>query len=67
MAQKLCSKKDGLLPFATFYAIVRFMLGFNLPVFIVTAVAYGFTTAAMMVPALAEFDFAMGRDSAADE
>lgn len=56
-----------LLPFATFYAIVSFMLGFNLPVFVVTAVAYGFTTAAMLVPALAEFDFAMGRDSAGDE
>ena len=56
-----------LLPFATFYAIVSFLLGFNMPVFFVTAVAYGFTTAAMMVPALAEFDFAMGRDSAAEE
>ena len=56
-----------LLPFATFYAIVSFLIGFNLPVFLVTAVAYGFTTAAMMVPALAEFDFAMGRESAADE
>ena len=56
-----------LLPFATFYAIVSFLLGFNLPVFLVTASAYGFTTAAMMVPALAEFDFAMGRESTADD
>lgn len=56
-----------LLPFATFYAIVSFLLGFNLPVFLVTAVAYGFTTAAMMVPALAEFDFAMGREATTDE
>jgi len=55
------------LPFATFYAIVSFLLGFNLPVFLVTAVTYGFTTAAMMVPALSEFDFAMGRESTADD
>ena len=56
-----------MLPFATFYAIVSFLLGFNLPVFLVTAVAYGFTTAAMMVPALTEFDFAMGREATAEE
>ncbi len=56
-----------LLPFATFYAIVSFLLGFNLPVFLVTASAYGFTTAAMLIPALSEFDFAMGRDSTTDE
>ena len=55
------------LPFCTFYAIVSFLLGFNLPVFLVTAVAYGFTTAAMMIPALAEFDFAAGREGIADE
>lgn len=56
-----------MLPFATFYAIVSFLLGFNMPVFLVTAVAYGFTTAAMLVPALTEFDFAMGRDAVAEE
>ena len=56
-----------LLPFATFYAIVSFMLGWTLPVFLVTAVSYGFTTAAMMVPALSEFDFAIGRDSMLDD
>lgn len=56
-----------LLPFATFYAIVSFLLGFNLPVFLVASVAYGFTAAAMLIPALAEFDFAMGRDKTAEE
>ena len=56
-----------LLPFATFYAIVSYMLGLNLAVFLVTAITYGFTTAAMMIPALAEFDFATGRESTADE
>lgn len=56
-----------LLPFATFYAIVSFLLGYNLPVFLVAAVAYGFTAAAMLVPALSEFDFAMGRDTPLEE
>ena len=56
-----------MLPFATFYAIVSFLLGFNLPVFLVTAVAYGFTTTAMLVPALNEFDFAMGREASTEE
>lgn len=55
------------LPFFTFYAIVSFMMSWTLPVFLVTTLTYGFTTAAMMVPALAEFDFAMGRDTIGDE
>jgi ABC-type transport system involved in multi-copper enzyme maturation permease subunit len=56
-----------VLPFATFYAITSFLMEYTLAVFLVTAVAYGFTTAAMMIPALAEFDFAMGRNSMDDE
>jgi hypothetical protein len=56
-----------LLPFATFYAITSYLLSLTLAVFLVTAVAYSFTTAAMMVPALSEFDFAMGRSHAAEE
>ena len=55
-----------LLPFFTFYAITSFLLENNLSVFLVSACSYGFTTAAMLVPALYEFDFAMGRTSAAD-
>ena len=51
-----------LLPIATFYCIVSFMLGDReLTIFLMIAVTYGFTTAAMMVPAISEFDFAMGR------
>ncbi len=50
-----------LCPFATFYAITSFLLGQPLGVFLVTAGAYGFTTAAMMVPAICEFDVATGR------
>ncbi len=56
-----------LLPFATFYAITSYLLNLPLAVFLVTAGAYSFTTAAMMVPALSEFDFAMGRGSVAEE
>ena len=36
-------------------------------VFSVIMAAYGFATTAMIVPALSEFDFAMGRARAADE
>jgi len=50
-----------LCPFATFYAITSFMLHHTLAVFLVTVAAYGFTTAAMMVPAIYEFDVATGR------
>ncbi len=40
----------------------------EMTVFLVTAVAYGFATAAMLVPAVYEFDIAMGRTkSAGDE
>ena len=57
-----------LLPFATFHAITSFLLGHSMSVFLVTAVTYGFTTAAMMIPAIGEFDIAMGRTkSATDE
>ncbi len=56
-----------LLPLATFYAITSFLMEYTLAVFLVTAVAYSFTTAAMMIPALAEFDFAQGRGEVADE
>ena len=50
-----------LLPFSTFYAVTSFLIGQNLPTFVVTTAVYGFTTAAMLMPALGEFDFAMGR------
>ena len=50
-----------VLPFATFYAITSFLMDYTLGVFLITAAAYGFTTAAMLVPAVAEFDFASSR------
>ena len=55
------------LPFATFYAIVSYFLELPLYVFLVTCIAYGFTTAAMMIPALSEFNFAMGRTGEQEE
>lgn len=56
------------LPFLTFFAITSFILrGQEMVVFWVIAAAYGFATTAMIVPALSEFDFAMGRARTADE
>jgi ABC-type Na+ efflux pump permease subunit len=50
-----------IVPFATFYAAVSFLLDHFGLTFVVTAGAYGFSTAAMLVPALHEFDFAGAR------
>ena len=55
------------VPFATFYSITSFLLGHNMSVFLVTICAYGFAALAMLIPAISEFDFAMGRTSAAEE
>ncbi len=54
-----------LLPWATFNAITSFLLGQTFSVFFVTTATYGFTTAALMVPAIGEFDIAMGRTKTA--
>lgn len=56
-----------LLPFATFFAITNFLVDHLMEAFLVTAFTYGFTTAAMLVPALYEFDIAMGRTKGAGE
>jgi ABC-type transport system involved in multi-copper enzyme maturation permease subunit len=50
-----------LCPFATFYAITSYLLGATLAMFLAMVAAYGFTTAAMLVPAIYEFDVATGR------
>jgi ABC-type transport system involved in multi-copper enzyme maturation permease subunit len=56
-------------PAATFIAITSFLRpgGDPLTVFIVTALCYGFATAAMLIPALYEFDVAAGRTTEAAE
>ena len=56
------------LPFLTFFAITSFILrDQELTVFSVVVAAYGFATAAMIVPALSEFDFELGRANGVDE
>ena len=55
------------LPFATFFAITNFLVDHLFTTFFVTACIYGFTTAALLVPALYEFDVAMGRTKMAGE
>lgn len=56
-----------LLPFLTLYAITSFSLHHYLTVWLVTMGVYGFTTAALLVPAVAEFDVAMGRTKSPGE
>ncbi len=51
----------GALPFLTFYAITEFLLQGSLGVCFAIAIAYGFTTLAMLVPAVSEFDASLGR------
>ncbi len=51
-----------LLPFLTFFAITSFILrDQELTVFSTVVVSYAFATAAMLIPALSEFEFAFGR------
>lgn len=54
-------------PFAIFYAITSYLLGYTLAVFLVLSFMFGFTTAAMLVPALYEFDVAAGRTTGGEE
>lgn len=52
-----------MLPFFTFYAITGYLLGDTFSIWLVLTLAYSFTTAAMLVPAVSEFDAALGRTS----
>jgi ABC-type transport system involved in multi-copper enzyme maturation permease subunit len=56
-----------LAPIATFWAITSFLLQYTLSVFLVVVATYGFATAAMLVPAIYEFDVATGRTTPGDE
>lgn len=51
----------AVLPFLTFYAITEFLLKGSLGVCLAISAAYGFTTLAMLIPAVSEFDVALGR------
>lgn len=52
-----------LLPFFTFYAITGFLLNDSLGIWVVVTATYGFTVLAMLVPAVSEFDVALGRST----
>lgn len=52
---------SALLPALTFVAITGFLQGNPLQVLLVTAVAYGFATLALLVPAIGAFDLLTGR------
>ncbi|MHC2067896.1 ABC transporter permease [Bremerella sp. T1] len=56
-----------LLPGISFFAIVSFLLGKGFEVALATAIAYGFTTIAMLIPAISDFDIEVGRRSGNDE
>lgn len=56
-----------IVPIATFFAVTSFLLDRSLSAFLVISATYGFTTAAMMMPALGEFDIAMGRAKTAED
>ncbi len=51
----------AILPALTFVGITGFLQGNSLQVLLVAAVAYGFATAAMLVPAIGAFDLLTGR------
>ena len=55
-----------ITPFATFYVITSFLQGDYTAAFLVAMATYGFSTATMLVPALAEFDIATGRTTTHD-
>ena len=55
-----------LAPLATFYVISTFLQGSYGAAALVTMAIYGFATAAMLIPAVYEFDVATGRTTAKD-
>ncbi len=56
-----------LCPVLTFYVLTSLLLEMTTAPFLVVVATYGFTTAAMLVPAIFEFDVATGRTVGADE
>lgn len=57
---------SALLPALTFTAIAGFLQGQTLQVFLIVAVAYGFATAALLVPSIGAFDLLTGRTTSGD-
>ncbi len=52
---------SGILPLAMFFSITSLLLGRYLSVLLVVAFTFGFTTTAMIMPAIGEFNISMGR------
>lgn len=52
-----------VLPFGTFWALTEFLLHGSLGVCVFIVGSYSFTTIAMLVPAVSEFDVALGRST----
>jgi ABC-type transport system involved in multi-copper enzyme maturation permease subunit len=57
---------SALLPALTFVAITGFLQGSSLQVLLVVLAAYGFGTAALLVPSIAAFDLLTGRTSSGE-
>jgi ABC-type transport system involved in multi-copper enzyme maturation permease subunit len=53
-----------LTPFWSFYCVISLIQGDILATFLVSAGVYGFALLAMLVPAVSDFDIALGRTSA---
>ncbi len=53
-----------LTPFWTFYCIISLVNGDMMAAFLVSASLYGFAMAAMLIPAVGDFDIALGRTGA---
>ncbi len=56
-----------LAPFCTFFVITSFLLKNYGAMFLATGFVYGVATAAMLVPAVSEFDVATGRTTGGDD
>jgi hypothetical protein len=54
-------------PLITFYAITSLFLNQTHLAFVTTVAAYGFTTVAMLIPAIDEFDVATGRTTIGEQ
>ena len=53
-----------LTPFWSFYCVISLLRGDILAAFLVSFGIYGFALAAMLVPAVSDFDIALGRTNA---
>lgn len=51
----------AILPFATFYCIIAFLMGDRAAPFLVGVASYGFAVLSLIIPLLSEFDVATGR------